>query len=69
MDMGGNTEALTGQFGHHDDKALVFLAQQGVGGQAHIGEKQLGGIRGVLADFLDLLAAGEALQRGVDQEQ
>jgi hypothetical protein len=67
--LGGDSQALPGQFVHHDDKALVELAEQGICRQAQVLEKQLGGVGGALADHLDLLAPVEAGEAGVHQAQ
>ena len=62
-------QPLPGQLPHQVDEALAFLAQQGRGRNPHVGEEQLGGVTGVLADLVQIAALAEARQRGIDQEQ
>jgi len=46
---------------HELDEALALLAQQVGGGDLDVGEEQLGGVLGVLADLLEVPAPVEAV--------
>ncbi len=66
---GGDREALLREVGHEIAKALALLAEQVRDGDAHVGEGQLGGVLGVLADLLEVAPALEALHAALDHDQ
>ena len=55
-------EALLRQELHHVDEAVVELADDVVVGDPDVLEEQLGGVGLVLADLVELAAAGEAVR-------
>ena len=58
-----------GQPTHHVDEAVVELADDVVGGHPDVLEEQLGGVGLVLADLVELAAAGEAVASRLDGEE
>ena len=67
--MSGDTKTLPREFIHQNGKALVDLTQEGIGGESHVSKKQQCGIRGVLANFFNLLGFFEAWCMRVNEEQ
>ena len=59
---GANHQTFTGQFLHQVHKTLSFFAEKRGSRDAHVGEEQLGGIPGMLADLVQVAAFAEARQ-------
>ena len=57
-------EALALEVGHDVIEAVILLAEPVADGDAHVFEEQLGGVGGLVADLLELLADVEALDVG-----
>ena len=69
-DRGGrDRQALLGQVGDEVAKALALLAEQVLDRHMDVGEGQLGGVLGVLADLLQVAPALEALHAALDDQQ
>ena len=67
--MSGDTKTLPREFIHQNGKALVDLTQECVGGESHVGKEQQCRVRGVLANFFNLLGLFEAWCMGINKEQ
>src|SRR6185437_10596185 len=65
----GDAEPLLREVLPEVGKAPVLLPQQVLGGDAHVGERQLGGVGGLQADLLQLAAHRVPGQGGVHDEQ